>query len=168
MYLPSTLVITSLLASIINGSPVFPLAGEPNVQPRQTLTFTESENNGYCFVKLDNVLGCSGETVYPIGIFVNDRCTKCNAPMLQLYSIVPTNQHITVASAPDNGPSAAIPVCDRQLTVTWSKEVWGTQRVAFQYLKADNGKERMQIIGINSYAKGVANEVRVTEPFPTL
>ncbi|KAJ5832635.1 hypothetical protein N7474_000946 [Penicillium riverlandense] len=166
MYLPSTLVITSLLASIINGSPIFPLAREPDAQPTKTLTFTEPENNGYCFVKLDNVLGCSGETVYPIGMFVDDRCTKCNASMLQLYSIIPTNQPTIVTSVPDNGASSVIPVCDRKLTVTWTKDEWDNQQVTLKYPKADIVAERMQIIGVNSYARGVANVVGVTGDLP--
>ncbi|KAJ5620105.1 hypothetical protein N7510_004089 [Penicillium lagena] len=149
MYLSSTLVITSLLASIVNSSPLFPLAREPNAQPKQTLTFTESENNGYCFAKLDNILGCSGETIYPIGEFVNDRCTKFTSALA------------------DNEPSAAIPVCDRKLTVTWTKDVWGNQQAAFKFPKADIGEERMEIVGVNFYTKGVANEVGVTENFLT-
>lgn len=60
----------------------------------------------------------------------------------------------------DDGPSTAILVCNRKLTVTWTQDV-----VAFRYPKTDSGEEQMQITGANSYTKGVAKEVGATEPF---
>jgi hypothetical protein len=156
----------SLLASVVHGSPALPFNRESGgQQPQQTLTFTEYENDGACFVKLDNILGCSGVTTYPIGEFIDGRCTKCNLST-SLSSILPANPHIAVGASSDNAPSSTVPVCNRNLMVTWSKDVWGTHQATLKYPKTDNEGERMQITGFNSYARGSVNVVTVTEPLP--
>ncbi|KAJ5605523.1 hypothetical protein N7510_008304 [Penicillium lagena] len=113
-----------------------------------TLTFTDPNGDGQCYVQLDGLLECTGITSDSIGeINWEGYCSKFDM-------------------MPDNSPTSKVQVCDKHLYVTWSKDLWGNHIAHFQ-LGEPYEDERLDLIGVMNYETGLPNNVAATTPLPS-
>ncbi|KAJ5815678.1 hypothetical protein N7474_007455 [Penicillium riverlandense] len=135
-----------------------------------TLIFTEPNDDGQCYVQLEEILECTGQTSDSVGeVNWEGYCSKCtNLPSQQSLPFAEESNvwFQTVGMMPDNPPTTWVTICDKYLYVTWSKDLWDNHIAHFQ-LGHPYEDERLDLVGIMNYERGQPNNVAVTTPLPS-